>query len=93
MKQHFLVELPDSCKVTILFHAQNVAVPSRLPDVESLHCYEVRFPKDASIRIAHSAEHFAVKIVPEGEELDDCDHGGSSEHPSPSPSPSPSPCP
>lgn len=85
MKQNFTIELPDNGKVTVLFHSLDVAVPTRLADSGAAEHYEVRFPKDATVRIVHSADEFAVKIVPAGETPDDCDLG--SDHSSESPSP------
>jgi hypothetical protein len=91
MKQNYLIELPDNCKVIILFHSLDVAVPVRLAPTESskgqsaaVEHYEVRFPKSATIRIVHSAKEFSVKIAPLNGEFDCDDQASSSEEPSPS---------
>lgn len=91
MKQNYLIELPDNCHVTILFHSLDVAVPVRLattdsPKEQSAHVehYEVRFPKSATIRVVHSARDFSVKIAPLDGDFDCDDQASSSEEPSPS---------
>ncbi len=89
MKQNYLIELPDNCKASILFHSLEVAIPSRLNDSECEH-YEIRLPKNANARVVYSPHGFAVKIVPsydnDHNDCDDTDQSnseGSSSHVSP----------